>query len=398
MLKTRLQSSGSNTPQLVELPQSYPSRSAAVIESWPVNLDSQSQTATPDPRSQVQEAFQETFGVILAEIFLVLSVLSKSQEYVRLPAIANLQEFPVIGYGASFLARKIPRKHVLGSDSKRFPGHKSFVYKSLRHYSSPRGDGENTQDRRATKLKNVLLEIQVLTHPSLRNHENIVALVGFGWELNRLDKTSHVFHWPFVILEYAQFGSMVELFDEENIDFETRRRLCVDIGQGLLALHSCSIVHGDVKMENILIFPHNSRRFVAKLVDFGYSMVDPDGKSQTTKLKGGTRPWYAPEQNCWLAWNDLHLTDIYSFGLVIWRTMCYGHPPFHRGGGIIDAEMSQEIVAMAQNDSMLEVATISLSDVVLNEELLENVQSGLGFCLRRNPKQRNLQLCIESLG
>jgi len=365
--------------------------------SYAVNPDSQSQSAAPEPKSQVQVAFQESFGVILAEIFLVLSVLSKSQEYVRLPAIANLHEFPVIGTGASFLARKIPREHVLGSDSTRFPGHKSFVYKSLRHYSSP-ADGKNPRDRRAARLENVLLEIQVLTHPSLRNHENIANLVGFGWELNCLDEKSHVFHWPFVILEYAQFGSMVELFDQENIDFETRRRLCVDVGQGLLALHSCDIVHGDVKMENTLIFPHSSRRFVAKLVDFGYAMVDLDGKNQTTRLKGGTRPWYAPELNDWLAWGDLHQTDTYSFGLLIWRTMCYGHPPFHMCGGIVDAEMSQEIIAMTQHGSMLEVATISLSDVVLDEGLRESVQCGLGFCLRRNPEERNLQSCIESLG
>ncbi|EXM13913.1 hypothetical protein FOTG_17649 [Fusarium oxysporum f. sp. vasinfectum 25433] len=47
-----------------------------------------------------------------------------------------------------------------------------------------------------------------------------------------------------------------------------------DIAEGLKSLHDCGIVHGDVKLENVLVFPGLDRKHIAKLSDFGHSLVD----------------------------------------------------------------------------------------------------------------------------
>ena len=41
---------------------------------------------------------------------------------------------------------------------------------------------------------------------------------------------------------------------------------------GLEALHACEIVHGDFKLDNVLIFKHPDRGFLAKLSNFSHSI------------------------------------------------------------------------------------------------------------------------------
>lgn len=51
----------------------------------------------------------ESFGVLLAQVFFILSILSKDSEYLRLTAISHLHRFKSVGHGFSFIARKVPR-------------------------------------------------------------------------------------------------------------------------------------------------------------------------------------------------------------------------------------------------------------------------------------------------
>jgi serine/threonine protein kinase len=53
---------------------------------------------------------------------------------------------------------------------------------------------------------------------------------------------------------------------------------------------------------------------------------DCDGKKQD--LPGGTIPWDAPEEKKALSGLNLRRTDIYSYGLLVWRIVCNGNEPF----------------------------------------------------------------------
>lgn len=123
------------------------------------------------------------------------------------------------------------------------------------------------------------------------------------------------------------------------------------IKKGLLTAESPDIVHGDVKCENVLIFEKEKAtpdtqgeigmyhptpdisiltetseiNLYCKLTDFGV-LRHPDG--QNGVLLGGSRPWQAPEcsRGHFFEVEDAKRTDVYSFGMLLWRVFLDGDP------------------------------------------------------------------------
>ena len=110
----------------------------------------------------------------------------------------------------------------------------------------------------------------------------------------------------------------------DTLTLQEKCKLCSDVSNGLNALHDCDIVHGDVKPANILIFRDPHFKLVAKISDFGFSLMF----SSTNKpVHTGTFRWAAPEVG------DSGISvasDIYSFGLVVWYILLGGNDPFRR--------------------------------------------------------------------
>ncbi|KAG7440171.1 kinase-like protein, partial [Guyanagaster necrorhizus] len=78
-----------------------------------------------------------------------------------------------------------------------------------------------------------------------------------------------------------------------NTDNPNRHRLALDITRGMGYLHKLSIVHGDLKGDNILVTDDH----IAVIADFGISFVTgvtTIGTSSSSR-KGGTVKWQAPE-------------------------------------------------------------------------------------------------------
>jgi serine/threonine protein kinase len=157
-----------------------------------------------------------------------------------------------------------------------------------------RTGGFNLDD--AKQLRAVALEVRALSVPKLRDHQNIVTLIGVVWEPRGGDSAA----WPTLILEYCDANlSEYQKAMPLPIPLEEKLRLARGVAAGLAAMHSLGMVHGDIKSENILLKFDDAGRALPKLADFGCSLFDleleNEGTGANTVWVGGTNPWRAPE-------------------------------------------------------------------------------------------------------
>jgi serine/threonine protein kinase len=130
---------------------------------------------------------------------------------------------------------------------------------------------------------------------------------------------------PRLIVEYAKFGTMSEYLQSHSVGINDKIDLCLDIASGLQMVHRCGVVHGDMKLLNILVFEVEDRR-VAKISDFG-------GALTSVEIEDGRRyrgtPFYrAPElqHDVDLTGEDLRRCDVFAFGLWVWEILKNGLP------------------------------------------------------------------------
>lgn len=237
-----------------------------------------------------------------------------------------------LGQGASFevYSKKVPRSEGFVFETRLFGTifgtrqgqhhERTLVYKTARIAFSDMGE-PIAKDRRA--MNSVMMEIYALMHQPLYEHANIVKLLALGWGTNPFESS---YRLPVIVTEYADQGNLADLQAREILTSEVKRTISLDIAHGLQVLHRCGIIHGDMKSENVLIFSHPKKTYVAKLGDFGFSIV---GEASAPRVNiGGTMPWRAPESYGPVAREHLAKTDVYSYGLTVWRIAMDGSNPF----------------------------------------------------------------------
>ncbi|KAL6311069.1 hypothetical protein AAG906_026905 [Vitis piasezkii] len=143
---------------------------------------------------------------------------------------------------------------------------------------------------------------------SALQHPNLVKLYGCCIEGNQL----------LLIYEYLENNSLARaLFgsDEQrlNLDWPTRKKICLGIARGLAYLHEESrlkIVHRDIKATNVLL----DKNLNAKISDFGLAKLDEDENTHISTRIAGTIGYMAPEYAMRGYLTDK--ADVYSFGIV----------------------------------------------------------------------------------
>lgn len=238
------------------------------------------------------------------------------------------------------------------SPASRRPNY--IVYKTAR--VAFEGSGEPIADHRRA-LESVLTEFHALIYPRLYHHPNIIDFLGLAWGSNPYDPTHKL---PVLVVEYADHGTLEDLQRRaQRLPQDTKIRLGLDVALALRELHECGIVHGDVKSQNILIFSHPQRAYVAKVANFGFSVVEAMANSEVTI--GGTQPWKAPESRAPISAYALKLTDIFSFGLLLWTIAINGKNPFDL---IIPSQLhgsarTMEIERLKQEDELTAASRVS---------------------------------------
>lgn len=140
---------------------------------------------------------------------------------------------------------------------------------------------------------------------------------------------------PYIFIEYVNGGTLEEWIKENRCnDMRTALTLAIQFCNGMEYTHSQGIIHRDVKPHNILI----TRDGLVKISDFGIlgsineTELADSGKSAGTSSHPdetvgfmGTPNYASPEQL-----RDTHQvdkrTDIFSFGLCLWRMFCGKRP------------------------------------------------------------------------
>ncbi|KAH6900177.1 hypothetical protein B0T10DRAFT_554713 [Thelonectria olida] len=284
----------------------------------------------------------------------------------------------IAGTGATFKARRV-RVQCSCIES-------GYVVTKAPRISSKKEEAESGLQRR---LKRMLFEIRVLTHEPLMFHDNIVQFLGISWEDDMDDPKTK---WPSLVLEYADAGTLHEAINNDAIPKRRRLKLCLDVANGLSALHECGIIHSDVKPANILLFTDEKLGLIAKVADFGYSLVE---SGEGARLSG-TVPWTAPEWSQWIPIDRLAKTDIYSFGLLVWAVMTNSKEPFQH----IGLRDPREIDMLKETDTkMLQTVSYHLQECVSSGRTTETdcapAWEVLQCTIQKRPELRDLARPIE---
>jgi hypothetical protein len=144
------------------------------------------------------------------------------------------------------------------------------------------------------------------------NHPNIVQIYSFGVAHGQ----------PYLVMELLEGGRLDHMIAKgELLNEALILKMAEDIAEGLNAAAAISLIHGDVKPENILM-DHNG---VAKVVDFGLAQFKAKAEGGTAKGIWGTPYYIAPEK---LKGHPADArSDIYSLGGTLFHALSL-KPPF----------------------------------------------------------------------
>ena len=268
--------------------------------------------------------------------------ITSTQTIAHLQALPRSKHFPIEKPDTS---RKEAYLQILPSNFKKYEW---LVAKHIAPTSHDEQemielDGEHAD---AIRLSSMSLEMRILAHKPIRHHPNIVNLYAFTWE-KIPDQVGR--RWPVLILENASCGTLADLKELDIfplLDLENGFKMAKDVASGLEAIHASGIVHCDLKFENILIFEEEDGSFLAKISDFGLSIVVSDlvasGADLDTRVQllGFTRPYEAPESYDTIPLSEIFKVDVFAFGLLFSRLVAKGEDIFEtlRIGNAIETD------------------------------------------------------------
>ncbi|MFQ5581731.1 MAG: HDOD domain-containing protein [Mariprofundaceae bacterium] len=160
--------------------------------------------------------------------------------------------------------------------------------------------------RRESRMHSQLMHPNIITLLDIYEHDNIMAIVMelvHGCTLKEFIKERGVPPW----------GEVVGISDA--------------ILSALGAAHAIGVIHRDLKLSNAFLGDDGS----IKLMDFGLAKTDQSNEDITASgTMVGTYYYMAPEQ---ITGGDIDArTDLYSFGIMLYR-ICTGKLPFASSGG-----------------------------------------------------------------
>ncbi|XP_058207863.1 serine/threonine-protein kinase STY13-like isoform X3 [Rhododendron vialii] len=125
-----------------------------------------------------------------------------------------------------------------------------------------------------------------------------------------------------IVTEYAKGGSVRQFLTKRqnrSVPLKLAVKQALDVARGMEYVHGLSLIHRDLKSDNLLISADKS----IKIADFGVARIEVQTEGMTPET--GTYRWMAPEMIQHRPYTQK--VDVYSFGIVLWELIT-GMLPF----------------------------------------------------------------------
>lgn len=222
--------------------------------------------------------------------------------------------------------------------------------------SLSRADQQLEKEAHHRALSGIIQEIRILAHPSLSVHPNLPRILGVSLiEDSQQDGIS-----PCIVQELAFTDLEKYLLTDNAIPKPDTLRMILDIADGICALHSYRLVHGDIHPKNILLF-QDQGSVRAKVADLGTCAAE-----SASEFIPGTRDFWAPECHPRSPFHEAHMNssarDVYTFGLFVNHLISgsYQDTPFPQDQQFAvqhDQNRSLQQLAMRRADGILHAIT-----------------------------------------